>query len=128
MNKMNEIQLRGGYVLKTYRDENINNVLDLIDKLNNSMTITGIVVEEGVEADMKTYDGMEYSIQALKDNYSILKSHAKELSFRIKGTFNDAPISVGIGEGNNIITLMTNSEGLELDNIITPNKVESLNL
>ena len=128
MNKMDETQLRGGYVLKTYTDESIKNIFDLIDKVKDKITITNIVVSENVEADMKSIDGYDYTLQSFRDNYSLIKSQGKELSYRINGSFNDAPISIGIGEGNNVITLLTNAEGLELDDIVAKEHIETLDI
>ena len=128
MNKMDEYNLRGGYVLKSYTDDSIKNILDLIDKVQSKITVECITVKESVEADMKSIDGSEYSIQAFKDNYELIKHQGSELSYKINGTYNSAPISIGIGEGNNVITLMTNAEGLELDDIIASEKTETFDL
>jgi hypothetical protein len=128
MNKMDEINLRGGYVLKSYTDDSIKGILDLLEKVQSKITIESITVNENVEYDMKSIDGTDYSVQEFRDNYRLIKHQGKELSYRIKGTYNGASVSIGIGENNNVITLMTNTAGLELDDIIAPAVIETLDL
>ena len=126
MNKIDETQLRDGYVLKTYTDESIKNVFDLINKIQGSIAIEKITAEEGVELDMQSYNGLTYTVEEFKNAYPLIKHTGKELSYSIEGLYNGAPVKVGIGEGDNIVTLVTNVSSIELDDLVQGVKPETL--
>ena len=118
MEKINEQELNAGYFYKRYKDESVNNILELIDKVRNNMIISEITIEEDVEMDMQTYDGIAYYIEGFINAYSSVLYDKKDLSFVIEGYFNGSRVYLSIYNNNdNLISLLTDSPCIELDNI-----------
>ena len=116
--KINEETLKTGLTVKTYTDEEIKTIMDLLKKVQDTVDIKYIQVEEGVEQEQQTYSGQSFSPNGFKNAYPRISKYGRELSYSIVALFNEAKIRLGMEEGKEIISLMTNVANIELDDLV----------
>ena len=127
MIKIDEETLKTGLTVKTYTDEEIKTIMDLLKKVQDTINIKYIQVEEDIEQEQQSYSGQSFSPNGFKNAYPRISKYGKELSYSIVALFNEAKIRLGMEEGKEVISLMTNVANIELDDLM-PTKVNEDNL
>ena len=115
-------------ITKRYDFERNPSILEFIKELlNNSVQIQFIDIREGVERDMQSIDGYQYTPQEFIKNYDFVLRNGKDISYTIRAIVNNASIFINLSEDDSIISLITDSKNIELDEIMGQKKNNGLN-